>query len=121
MMEDVAAKLASLEQREKSNTHRIDKLEERQDNLEKLTDTISVLANEQEHIKSDVGEIKADVKTLTDFRSSALKEEVSRLSSPPQATEVSQTRPVFCADNAFRYVPRARLWKFRKSTRLTRL
>ena len=66
MMEDVATKLASLEQREKSNTHRIDKLEERQDNLEKLTDTISVLANEQEHIKSDVGEIKADVKTLTD-------------------------------------------------------
>lgn len=66
MMEDVAAKLASLEQREKSNTHRIDKIEERQDNLEKLTDTISVLANEQEHIKSDVGEIKADVKTLTD-------------------------------------------------------
>lgn len=65
-MEDVAAKLASLEQRGKSNTHRIDKLEERQDNLEKLTDTISVLANEQEHIKSDVGEIKADVKTLTD-------------------------------------------------------
>ena len=65
-MEDVAAKLASIEQREKSNTHRIDKLEERQDNVEKLTDTISVLANEQEHIKSDVGEIKADVKTLTD-------------------------------------------------------
>ena len=52
MMEDVSAKLASLE--------------ERQDNLEKLTDTISILANEQEHIKSDVGEIKADVKTLTD-------------------------------------------------------
>ena len=66
MMQDVAEKLVSLEQREKSNTHRIDKLEERQDNLEKLTDTISVLANEQEHIKSDVGEIKADVKTLTD-------------------------------------------------------
>lgn len=65
-MEDVAAKLASLEQRGKSNTHRIDKLEERQDNLEELTNTISVLANEQEHIKSDVGEIKADVKTLTD-------------------------------------------------------
>lgn len=65
MMEDVAAKLASLEQREKSNTHRIDKLEERQNNLEELTNTISVLANEQEHIKLDVGEIKADVKTLT--------------------------------------------------------
>lgn len=65
-MDDVNAKVAALEQREKSNTHRIDKLEERQDNLERLTDSISVLANEQEHIKSDVTEIKTDVKTLTE-------------------------------------------------------
>lgn len=65
-MDELKIKLAEVEQREKSNTHRIDKIEERQDNLEKLTDTISVLANEQEHIKSDVGEIKTDVKTLTE-------------------------------------------------------
>lgn len=66
MDDGVAIKVAELEQRGKSNTHRIDKLEARQDNLERLTDSISVLANEQEHIKSDVGEIKSDVKTLTE-------------------------------------------------------
>lgn len=65
-MDELKIKLTEVEQRAKSNTRRIDKIEERQDNLEKLTDTISVLANEQEHIKSDVGEIKADVKTLTE-------------------------------------------------------
>lgn len=65
-MDELRIKLTEVEQREKSNTRRIDKIEERQDNLEKLTDTISVLANEQEHIKSDVGEIKTDVKTLTE-------------------------------------------------------
>lgn len=65
-MDDVEVKVAALEQREKSNTHRIDKLEERQDNLERLTDSIAVIANEQEHIKSDVTEIKTNVKTLTE-------------------------------------------------------
>ena len=65
-MDELKIKLTEVEQRTKSNSHRIDKIEERQDNLEKLTDTISVLANEQEHIKSDVGEIKTDVKTLTE-------------------------------------------------------
>lgn len=65
-MDELKIKLTEVEQRAKSNTHRIEKLEQRQDNLEKLTDTISVLANEQEHIKSDVGEIKTDVKTLTE-------------------------------------------------------
>lgn len=65
-MEELKIKLTEVEQRAKSNSRRIDKIEERQDNLEKLTDTISVLANEQEHIKSDVGEIKTDVKTLTE-------------------------------------------------------
>ena len=39
-------------------------LEKRQDNLEELTNAFSVLQNEQEHIKTDVGEIKDDVKQL---------------------------------------------------------
>ena len=34
------------------------------DNLEELTNAFSVLQNEQEHIKTDVGEIKDDVKQL---------------------------------------------------------
>ena len=61
-----AIELAKLDQRCKTNTHRIDELERRQDNLDKLASTMSVLANEQEHIKTDVGEIKSNVKLLTE-------------------------------------------------------
>lgn len=39
-------------------------MEKRQDNLDGLTKAFSVLQNEQEHIKTDVGEIKDDVKQL---------------------------------------------------------
>ena len=65
-MEDIAVKVAEIDQRSKSNTHRLDKVEERQDNLDKLVSSVSALANEQEHIKEDVTEIKTDVKSLTE-------------------------------------------------------
>lgn len=48
----------------KSAHKRIDRLEKRQDNLDGLTKAFSVMQNEQEHIKTDVGEIKDDVKQL---------------------------------------------------------
>ena len=48
----------------KSAHKRIDRMEKRQDNLEELTKAFSVMQNEQEHIKTDVGEIKEDVKQL---------------------------------------------------------
>lgn len=63
---DEAVKIAEVDQRCRSNTHRIDELEQRQDNLDKLATTMSVMANEQDHIKSDVVVIKNDVKKLTD-------------------------------------------------------
>lgn len=63
--EEIAAKLSEVEQRGKSNTHRLDKVEERQDNLDKLVSTVACMATEQEDIKSDVTEIKGDVKALT--------------------------------------------------------
>ena len=63
---DEAVKIAEIEQRCKSNTHRLDELEQRQENLDELATTMSVMANEQDHIKADVGVIKADVKKLTD-------------------------------------------------------
>ncbi len=63
---DEAVKIAEIEQRCKSNTHRLDELEQRQDNLDALATTMSVMANEQDHIKSDVVVIKNDVKKLTD-------------------------------------------------------
>lgn len=63
---DEAIELAKLEQRCRSNTHRIDDLEKRQNNLDKLVSRMDVMANEQEHIKTDVGEIKSSVRTLVD-------------------------------------------------------
>ena len=63
---DEAVKIAEIEQRCKVNTHRLDELEQRQDNLDALATTMSVMANEQDHIKADVGVIKAAVKKLTD-------------------------------------------------------
>ena len=65
-MEDIAVKVTEVDQRTKSNTHRIDKLEERQDNLDRLVSSVATLATEQEHIKDDVTEIKTDVKALTE-------------------------------------------------------
>ena len=52
--------------RSKSNTHRIDRLEERQDNLDKLVSSVSVMAEKQERMEGDIGEIKTDVKSLAE-------------------------------------------------------
>ena len=59
-------RLSKVEERSKSNSHRLDEVEKRQDNLDDLVSSVSVLATKQEHVESDVKEIKADVKTLTD-------------------------------------------------------
>lgn len=64
--EELNAKVATLEQREKSNTHRIDAIEQRQENIESLVTSVAVLAQEQEHIKTDVQEIKSDVKAMAE-------------------------------------------------------
>lgn len=64
-MDDLSARLAEVDSRARSNTKRIDRIEARQDSLDRLVSSVSTLANEQEHIKSDVTEIKSDVKTLT--------------------------------------------------------
>jgi len=58
--------LAETEARSKSNTHRLDKLEERVSEQGELIQSVKLLAQEQEHIKSDVSEIKADVKSIAD-------------------------------------------------------
>lgn len=62
--EEIAFRIATLEQSEQETQHRIKRVEERQDNLEELTRAFSVMQNEQEHIKDDIGEIKEDVKQL---------------------------------------------------------
>lgn len=65
-MDDITVRVVEVDQRTKSNTHRIGKLEERQDNLDRLVASVAALATEQEHIKADVTEIKTDVKALTE-------------------------------------------------------
>ena len=58
-------RLTKVEERTKSNTHRIDDLEKRQDNLDELVGTVKVLAVREENVETDVKEIKNDVKSLT--------------------------------------------------------
>lgn len=62
---EIEHRLTQVEERSKSNSHRIDELEKRQDNLEELTGTVKVLAVREQNVENDVKEIKNDVKALT--------------------------------------------------------
>ncbi len=59
------ARLSKVEERSKSNSHRLDDMEKRQDNLDDLVSTVKVLAVREENVENDVKEIKNDVKSLT--------------------------------------------------------
>ena len=58
-------RLTEVEERSKSNAHRLDEVEKRQDNLDKLVATVEVLAVKESNVENDVKEIKSDVKSLT--------------------------------------------------------
>ena len=59
-------RLTAVEERAKSNSHRIEDLEKRQDNLDDLVSTVKVLADREERVEGDVKEIKTDVKALNE-------------------------------------------------------
>lgn len=61
---DHERRLTEVEERAKSNSHRIDEIERRQDNLDELVGTVKVLAVRERQVEIDVKEIKSDVKTL---------------------------------------------------------
>ena len=63
--QELSVKLAETEQRARSNMHRIDKLEQQQKDLNKLVTAVEVLASREKSVETDVKEIKADVKTIT--------------------------------------------------------
>ena len=63
---NIEHRLTEVEQRSKSNAHRLDDVEKRQDNLDKLTTSVSLLAEREERMENDVKEIKSDVKTLAE-------------------------------------------------------
>lgn len=57
-------RLTEVEERSKSNCHRLDEMEKRQDDLDELVSTVKVLAVREESVENDVKEIKSDVKNL---------------------------------------------------------
>lgn len=63
--QEISVKLTETEQRAKSNTHRIEKLKQQQKDLNKLVTAVEVLASREKGVETDVKEIKADVKTIT--------------------------------------------------------
>ena len=54
---DIEHRLTEVEARTKSNTHRLD-------NLDELVTAVKVLAVREENVENDVKEIKSDVKSL---------------------------------------------------------
>ena len=59
--QEISVKLTETEQRARSNTH----LEQQQKDLNKLVTAVEVLASREKGVETDVKEIKADVKTIT--------------------------------------------------------
>ena len=59
-------RVTEVEQRAKSNSHRINEMQSDLKNLTELTASVKVLATKQENVESDVREIKTDVKALTE-------------------------------------------------------
>lgn len=63
--EELAAAIAIIDSRSKSNAQRLVEMERRQDDLDELVSSVKVLAVRQECVENDVKEIKSDVKNLT--------------------------------------------------------
>ena len=64
--EEVAVRLTDHENEIGSLKHRMSAVEADQEALRELTGSVRELTVEQSHLKTDVGEIKADVKTMLD-------------------------------------------------------
>ena len=64
--EELIALTHDNEQRSKSNTHRIDKLEEQQKQPSDLVSAVAVLAEKQSQIGDDVNSIKREIKVLAE-------------------------------------------------------
>ena len=58
-------RLSRVEDRTKSNTHRLDEVEQRQEDMTELVRSVAAIAQKQKDMDVDMKEIKADVKALT--------------------------------------------------------
>lgn len=63
--QDIAVKLAEVDQRSRSNTHRLEQDEKKLEDNEQLLTNVALIAQKQNTLESDVQEIKTDVKMLT--------------------------------------------------------
>lgn len=61
---DIEQRLTRVEERSKSNSHRLDEHEKRLQDNEKMLQSIALIAQKQERMDSDMAEIKTDVKSL---------------------------------------------------------
>ena len=66
MTENEHERLVKVEDRTKSNAHRIDELEKRADDTEKLVTSVAIIAEKQNQMEGDVKEMKGDVKKLVE-------------------------------------------------------
>lgn len=62
--EDMAVKVAEVEQRAKSNTRRIDKLEQATEAIHSMAESLAVFANEQKNQTDSISRIEKSVETL---------------------------------------------------------
>lgn len=62
--EEMAVKLTEVDARSKSNTHRLDEMDEKVDTLQRLTTAVEVMATEQRHQTETMTEIKTDLTAL---------------------------------------------------------
>lgn len=62
--QEMAVKLAEVDARSKSNTHRLNEMDEKVDTLNRLTIAVEVMATEQKHQTETMSEIKTDVAAL---------------------------------------------------------
>lgn len=58
--------MTTVEDRSKNNTRRLDELDTWRKDQSELIRSVATLANEQQHIKTDVEEIKTDVKAIAE-------------------------------------------------------
>lgn len=63
-IKDNEHRLTAVEDRAKSNTRRIEAVEQRQDTLDELVASVKLLAYREQTVENDVAEIKKDVKSM---------------------------------------------------------
>jgi hypothetical protein len=72
-------RLTEVEQRSKSNTHRINELAEWQKAMNELATSVALMTREQKNMRDDLSEVKKDVKSLTNLPAKRWNDVVEKL------------------------------------------